>query len=318
MIWIDENFITEHVSFNELIQELKLAFRENKIQSPSKQVYNYSGSKNAEKNTFLFMPSWDNKTFFGTKLVTITSSNKKKQLPYIQGIYVLFDAKNGSPLIGMDAKVMTNIRTAATSALAASFLITEKASSLLIIGNGNLSPYFIKAHNSVRRYKKNYLWGRNKASSEIIKKQLAKESIEVAIVDDFKEVSPIVDVISCLTSAKAPILTQAYLGRGQHIDLVGSFSPEMHEVTTEVIKNSSVYSDNLNTTPLHAGELVKAISENVLSLKTIQGDLVSLCKTDHSKRKNDLENTLFKSTGMAFQDLVIAQLIFKKHEQTRK
>ena len=318
MDWIQQEFIEEHVDFSELMTELKLAFRRNTIQSPPKSSYNYTGAKEAKKNTFLFMPAWDNKNVFGTKLITATSNNPILGLPYIQGMYILFDAKNGKPLIGMDAKVMTNYRTAATSALATSYLAKKKADSILIIGNGSLAPYFIRAHATVRKYSTIYLWGLDKKPSEVIKLKLEKENIEIRIIDDFKHVSNQVDVITCITSAKSPLLKQSNLGLGQHLDLVGSFTPEMHEVSTDVISNCTIYSDNIDTTPHHAGELVKAISEGKLTLDKIEGDLMSLCKDDEFKRKNNVENTLFKSTGMALEDLVIAQLIYKKYnEQTR-
>lgn len=318
MNWVTQDFIEEHLDFTELIGELKKAFRENKIQSPSKSTYSYHGGIEAEKNTFLFMPAWDNTRVFGTKLITATPNNSNTQLPYIQGVYILFNAQNGQPLIGMDAKLMTNYRTAATSALAASYLAKEKTNEILIIGNGSLAPFFIKAHLSVRSYNTIYLWGLREKPSLEIKKLLEKENIKIRVLTDFKKVIKSVDVISCITSAKEPILSRSDLGNGQHIDLAGSFTPEMHEVTTDVIATSTIYTDNLDTTPYHAGELVSAMNQGVLSINSIHGDLVSLCKTEESKRENYLENTLFKSTGMALEDLVTAQLIFKKYEQTRK
>jgi len=318
MEWISENFLKDNINYTELIEALKSAFRKNSIQCPPKSSYTYTGVKQAEDNTFLIMPAWDNQKVFGTKLITATSNNPKLKLPYIQGIYILFNAENGKPIFGIDAKSMTNYRTAASSALAASYLAIKEASSILFIGCGSLAPYFIRAHASVRNYDKMYIWSRSIERSGSLVKEFEEEGISIISIDDYKKVSKDVDVISCITSSKTPIVQQSDLGHGQHLDLAGSFTRDMHEVSTDVILNTTVYTDNLDRTPDHAGELFKAISEGVFSAESIEGDLVHLCKDNTSKRKNNEENTLFKSTGMALEDLVIAQLIYKKHEQTRE
>ena len=314
MHWITEDFIQENIQYPELIEALKIAFRENIIQSPPKQVYDYQGIPGADKNTFLFMPSWDNQSIFGTKLITVTPNNSQTNLPYIQGMYILFDAQNGRPLVAMDAKEITNIRTAATSALAASYLAKKDAQTLLIIGNGSLAPYFIKAHKSVRNYQQVFLWGRRQAPSQIIKNKLEQEGTSIKLTTDYQALATQSDVISCITSAKTPLLSISNLHPGQHVDLAGSFTPDMHEVDTDVILSCSVYTDNLDTTPYHAGELVKAVQQDSFNYEDIAGDLAYLCQDDSFKRKDNQQITLFKSTGMALEDLVIAQLIYQKHK----
>ena len=103
-----------------------------------------------------------------------------------------------------------------------------------------------------------------------------------------------------------------YLSEGQHFDLAGSYTEEMQEVSTDVVAACSVYTDNLNIE--HAGELVNALKENKIKMADIKGDLAFLCKDDALKRKSPEENTLFKCTGMAIEDLVIATLIYKNYK----
>jgi len=139
-----------------------------------------------------------------------------------------------------------------------------------------------------------------------------KHDWDITPLPIYKDLVQEVDVISCITSAEEPLLFQKDLGVGQHLDLAGSFTHDMREVSTDVVENCSVFTDNLDTTPYHAGELVQALSEGSFKVEDIRGDLVYLCRSTSSVRSSDTENTLFKSTGMATEDLVIATLIYDK------
>lgn len=313
MKWISDEFIHEVINYKDLINALELAFRDQKIISPPKTMNNYSGVSDAQENTFLYMPAWDNEKYYGCKLITATPSNSITNDPYVNGIYNLFDAMTGKPLASMDAKLITNIRTAATSALAASKLIREDAKTLLVLGNGVISPFFIEAHQVVHQYEAVYLWGRNfEKSTKVIDKLNSNISAEVIPIKTYKDKLDKVDVISCITSATEPLIHQSDLGKGQHLDLAGSFTHDMHEVSSDVITSSSIYTDNLDTTPYHAGEIVTAVNKGVFKLEDIKGDLSTLCQSSNTSRTSPKETTLFKSTGMALEDLVIAKLIVEK------
>lgn len=315
MNWITEDFIKENINYLELIDALKLAFRENAIQCPPKLSYNYKSAISEEDNTLLFMPAWDNQKYFGVKLITATPNNNKVNIPYLNGLYMLFNAENGLPLITMDAKLITNMRTAATSVLASNFLAKKDASKVLIIGNGSLSPFYIKAYASKPTVKNVYLWGRNfEKSKQVIASLNTSDSLKAEAIEDFSSLIKDMDIISCITSSYKPLIHKEHLSSGQHLDLAGSYTEEMQEVSTEVVAECSIYTDNFNITLEHAGELVKAIKENKIEMSDIIGDLKFLCKNDTSKRKSLEENTLFKCTGMAIEDLVIANLINTKHK----
>ena len=312
MVWISDKEIEKIITYPALIEALDDAFAKQDIVSPPKVVHNYKARLATEVNNFLYMPAWDNDKYFGCKLITATLGNKGSEYPYINGVYNLFDAETGRPLVSMDAKLITNYRTAATSALAASKLIRKDAASLLVLGNGAISPYFIKAHLTVHDYKIVYLWGRDKAKSERVIKDLALEnSVELRALDDYRDLLSEVDVISCITSAQEALIHQSNLGKGQHLDLAGSFTHDMHEVSSDVITSCSIYTDNIDTTPFHAGEIVKAVDLGVFDVNQIKGDLKYLCQSPSTSRISTEENTLFKSTGMALEDFVIAQLIWK-------
>lgn len=313
MNWITNEFIKKSISYEELINELKLGFRKDVIQCPPKLAYDYKNNLSNDSNTLLFMPAWDNQEYFGIKLITATPNNKNQNLPYLNGLYILFNAKNGDTLASMDAKLITNIRTAATSVLASNFLAKVSASSVLIIGNGSLSPFYIEAYLSNPRIKTVYLWGRNFEKSQKVIKSIKKNTlVKVEAIEDFSSEIKDVDIVSCITSTYNPLVTKEHISEGQHFDLAGSYTQDMQEVSSEVVENCSIYTDNFDITLEHSGELVNAMKEKKLTKSDIKGDLKFLCADDFHKRGSENENTLFKCTGMAIEDFVMASLIYKK------
>lgn len=317
MDWISEDFIRENINFPALIRALKLAFLKNNIQSPSKLAYSYKSQLRKDENTMLIMPAWDNKRFFGAKLITATPSNKSTKTPYLNGIYILFDAHNGLPIATMDAKLITNMRTAATSVLASKLLSKSKSSSVLILGNGSLSPFFIEAYACLEHIDIIYLWGRNfEKSKKVISELNFSNSKEITAIETYKDLVASVDIISCITSRNQPLIEIEDISNGHHFDLAGSYTESMQEVSTDIVQNCFVFTDNLNITLEHAGELVKAFSEEKLKKSTVKGDMNYLFQNDSIRRISDNENTMFKSTGMALEDLVIASLIYKKSIKT--
>lgn len=312
MIQIEDSFINDNIDYPSLINALREAFCDQVIECPPKEVYDYKSKKSVIDNTMLIMPAWDNDQYFGVKLIAATPSNVDCDVPYLNGLYLLFDAVTGVPYASMDAKLITHMRTAATSALGASHLAVKGASSVLVIGNGQISPHFIRAYDALPGIKEIYVWGRDYEKSERVVSSLQVVDAKVKALRDFKDKIQDVDIISCITSARSPIVYPHHLRTGQHLDLAGSFTPDMIEVSTDVVALADVYVDNHDVTPHHAGELVQAIEAGSLDASSIVGDLNMLCSDRTSKRRADAKLTLFKSTGMAIEDFVIAKLIMEK------
>ena len=312
MIHIEDIFINDHIDYPVLIDALRQAFSEQAFVCPPKEVYDYKSKMSGIDNTMLIMPAWDNNQYFGVKLITTTPSNKQLDLPYINGLYLLFDAITGVPYASMDAKLITHMRTAATSVLAAGYLAAAGASSVLIIGNGQISPHFIRAYDALPGIQRIYLWGRDFEKSRDVISALQNVEARVEALREYEDVIRKVDIISCITSARSAIVHADQLRAGQHIDLAGSFTPDMIEISTDILAGSDVYVDNHDVTPYHAGEFVQAIKEGLFETDSIVGDLQMLCADSASKRRTDARLTLFKSTGMAIEDFVIAKLIMGK------
>ena len=258
--------------------------------------------------TLLLMPAWQVGRHIGVKIVTVFPENGEKSLPAVMGAYMLLDAKTGTPLALLDGPALTVKRTAAASALAASYLARSDASRLLMVGTGALAPYLILAHATVRPIRDVLIWGRSGAKAERLAKALHRKGLSVAATDDLEGAVRGADVVSCATLAREPLIHGAWLAEGCHLDLVGGFTPEMREADDEAIMRSRVFVDTMDGATVEAGDIVQPLQHGVLSRDDIAGDLFALTRGERAGRRYYNQITLFKSVGTALEDLAAAQL----------
>ncbi|MGH1437659.1 MAG: ornithine cyclodeaminase family protein [Lewinella sp.] len=293
-------------SYPALITVLRNAFTNKKVAVPLRSHHHYG-----EGNTLLMMPSWQDGLDMGVKLVTVTPKNRLKKQPSIQGLMIYLDIITGLPLAIMDAATLTKKRTAAASALASSYLSQESSSSLLQIGTGALAPELIRAHCSVRPIREVYIWGRDPRKADELAGSMIINNVQINSVENLDEIAPYCDIISCATMAQEPILKRHHLRAGHHLDLVGSYKPDMREVDDEVIKESSVFVDTLDGATQESGDLLQPLKRGVIDLQDIKGELWELCTGQIQGRRSGAEITLFKSVGYALEDLVAARFYFE-------
>ncbi|MEM1123885.1 MAG: ornithine cyclodeaminase family protein [Bacteroidota bacterium] len=297
------------LSHNKLVVALRQAFQED-FTVPTRHHHNYANPSASDNSTLLLMPAWQIGGYLGVKMVTVTPQNGQRNLPAVQGVYILSDAKTGTPLAYMDAKVLTTLRTAATSALAASFLSKTNSQSLLMIGTGAMAPALIKAHATVRPIDKVFVWGRNFEKAIAIQQQFVDTKYAVRAVETIEEIVAEVDIISCATFSKKPLLRGKWLTEGQHIDLVGSYQPDCREADDEVMQRVTLFIDTEAATK-ESGDLVIPLQTGVIRSTDIKGDLTALCKQEVNGRVATQEITCFKSVGYALEDLVAAKLAYE-------
>lgn len=265
-----------------------------------------------EAATLLLMPAWQVGRHIGVKLVTVFPSNGERGLPAVMGIYLLSDAMTGQPLALIDGPMLTLRRTAAASALAASYLARPDAGRLLMVGTGALAPHLIAAHAAVRPIRAVTLWGRDPAKARALAERLSRPELPVSAAEDLEEAVAKADVISCATLSKEPLVRGQWLRPGQHLDLVGAFTPAMREADDEAVRRSRVFVDSLEGATREGGDIVQPLQSGALTLEAIQGDLFRLCRGEGPGRRGEEEITLFKSVGHALEDLVAAQLAAEK------
>lgn len=314
IVFIDDNFINSNTNFNELISAINNAFSDSDVEVPMRHHHDFPNPKENKDSTLLLMPAWNPGKNAGVKIVTVSPNNGKYNLPSIQGTYIYLDAHKGSVKAILEAKELTVKRTASASALASSFLSNLKSSSLLMIGTGALSSNLILAHASVRPIKKVFIWGRDFAKAQSICHKLANENFEITAVKTIEEKISEVDIISCATLSKEPLVLGKYLKNGQHIDLVGAYKKDMRESDDEAIEKSSIFVDTYQGGLKESGDIVIPLQNGIISNEDIKADLFELCSDTKQGRQDENEITLFKSVGHALEDLAAASYYYKKYK----
>lgn len=307
MDWIPADKLIELLDFNELIPALKNGFAQ-QIHAPERIHFNWQ----EQNGTLLLMPAWQENKFAGVKLVTIFPNNPTAGIPSIQGMYILFDQVSGIPLVTMDAKMLTNLRTAATSGLASGYLSRIESKCMLMLGAGSLAPWLIRAHCHARPIEKVWIWSRNYQNADSLAKVLRTEGYNTSPVEAIHDKIQEADIVSAATYSTIPLIQGAVLRPGQHLDLVGAFMPQMRETDTTAILRGSVFVDNYESALEEAGDLVIPISENLFDKSAIKSSLFELCKGIKQGRSSEDEITVFKSVGHAMEDLVAAGLAYNK------
>jgi ornithine cyclodeaminase len=308
--------IARALTYEALIDALDAAFRAD-ITAPAK-VAHMIPQPSGGKATLLLMPAWTNsrsnagERFVGCKLVSVYPDNAKVGKPSVYGNYILMSGDTGETLAVIDGTVLTAWRTAATSALAARYLAREDAEHLVMIGAGALSPHLVRAHRAVRPIVRVTLWNRTRSRAIGTAFALTAAGIETAIADDLEAAVREADIVSCATLSPAPLIRGAWLKKGAHVDLVGAYLPTMREADDAAIRRARVYVDSRASAPKGSGDIAIPLKKKILRQKDIQGDLFELCRGKVKGRRRQDEITLFKSTGLALEDLAAAMLVWRR------
>lgn len=316
LLQISDQFINDNTRYTELIAEIRNAFASSAIEVPARHHHNFTNPEENVNSTLLLMPAWNPGKEAGVKIITVSPNNGNFDLPSIQGTYIYLDAHKGNVKAIIEAKALTAKRTAAASALASSYLSKNNASSMLMIGTGVLSSNLILAHASVREIKNVFVWGRNSTKAQTICEDLTNEKFTITAVKDIEEVISEVDIISCATLSKTPLVIGKYLKAGQHIDLVGAYRTDMRESDDEVINKSEVFVDTYQGLR-ESGDIMIPLQNGILTEKDIKADLFELCSRKKQGRQNDQEITCFKSVGHALEDLSAASYYYKKFKNVQ-
>jgi alanine dehydrogenase len=298
--------IARALTYPALVEALEVAFR-GEIEVPVR--HHHRIAQPAAEATLLIMPAWTEE-FLGCKLVTVFPGNAELGRPSVDGTYLLMSGRTGEPLAVIDGRPLTAWRTAAASALAAKYLARPDAAHLLMIGAGALAPHLVRAHAAVRSIRRISLWNRTRQRAETLAFPLVWDGYEATVGEDLERLVRDADIVCCATLSKAPLIRGEWLKPGAHVDLVGSFRPDMREADDEVLRRARIFVDT-RVALQEAGDLVDPIRRGVISAADIQGDLFDLCRGKIEGRAGAEEITLFKSVGTAIEDFAAAMVLWR-------
>lgn len=298
------------LTYPALVEALREAFRA-EITVPVR--HHHTIPQAGAEATLLLMPAWTSGegSFLGCKIVSVFPDNGKLSKAAVLGSYLLMSGETGEPLAVMDGTVLTRWRTAAASALAASYLSREDSAHLVMVGAGALAPHLMRAHASVRPIKRVTLWNRTRGHAVQAAFALAVGGLEVEVADDLEAAVREADIVSCATLSATPLVCGKWLKKGCHVDLVGGFTPKMREADDDAVKKSRVYVDTRVGALKEAGDITQPLKSGALKKEAVRGDLFELCAGKAKGRASAAQITLFKSVGTALEDLAAAMLVWR-------
>jgi ornithine cyclodeaminase/alanine dehydrogenase-like protein (mu-crystallin family) len=292
-MFLDEGAVRSHLRMEELIPAMAGALRDlsaGKVEQPMRLVLPVE----EHKGFFAVMPACGGA--LGAKLVTFYPNNT--DVPTHHAMILLFRPETGEPLVTMDGRLITEMRTAAVSAVATDALARADSSVLAILGSGVQARSHLEAMRMVRKFREVRVWSpRN--SKEFCQRHglLAAASAEEAIRG--------ADVIVVATAATTPVLMGEWLSPGAHINAVGATRPTWRELDDEVLRKARIYVESREAATTESGDVIAA--------GQVFAEIGEVLAGTKSGRESNEEITLFKSVGVAMEDIAAASLVYEKH-----
>jgi alanine dehydrogenase len=249
----------------------------------------------------------------GMKVVTYFQNNPKQNLPSILATIMLFSTETGKMIAVMDGGYITAIRTACASAMATKVLSNPTASVLGVLGAGVQARAHIRALSRVRNLHSIKIYSPSGTSATKIKQELESEiGVAIEVAKSAEETVRGSDLIVTATTAKEPIVTAKWLQPGAHINAVGSHRPDSRELDGTTLARSNVFVDSRDAIMAECGDVLLALKEKSITPDHVQTEIGEVLAETKSGRRRTDEITLYKSVGVAIQDVATADLVYHK------
>jgi ornithine cyclodeaminase/alanine dehydrogenase-like protein (mu-crystallin family) len=250
---------------------------------------------------------------FGVKLVSLIPRNKPPQYSSHLGLVLLFEAEHGQPVALLDAAEITAIRTAAASGLATRLLAREDAGDLALLGAGEQARSHLEAMLSVRSLRRIRVWARDQDKAKLFAEaEGARHKVAIETSQNVREAVAGADIICTTTKSREPILQGDWLAPGVHLNLVGSSIAAAAEIDTPAVVKSRFFVDCRNSTVNEGGEYLRALKAGAITAEHILGEIGEVANGTKAGRRSPLDVTLYKSLGIAPQDLASAHYVLAK------
>jgi ornithine cyclodeaminase/alanine dehydrogenase-like protein (mu-crystallin family) len=297
-----------------LMREALIKLAKGEVHQPLRTIVRPAGAA----GVMGLMPSYvgGDDAAYGLKTVCVFPGNPAKGKDAHQGAVMLFSAETGELLALMNASAITAIRTAAVSGVATDLLARENASNLAIIGAGVQARTHLQAMADVRSIKRCRVASRNVEHAKLFVEEMAG-GVPFAIepVETVKDALEGADLIATVTNAKEPVVRREWVAPGAHLNVVGSSTPHAREVDTATIASAALFVDRRESTLNEAGDYLFAMREGAIGPEHIRAELGEILTGEKSGRTSPEEITLFKSLGLAVEDLAAANYLYRKAKE---
>jgi ornithine cyclodeaminase/alanine dehydrogenase-like protein (mu-crystallin family) len=300
MLFLNEEHVRNHLRMEELIPAMEKAlidFSAGKVTQPVRSVI----TVDPPGGFFGMMPA-RTPDGLGIKLVTFYPKNAERGIPTHMATIFLVDPETGAPLAVMDGTLITEMRTAAVSAAATELLAAPDAKILAILGSGVQARSHVEALRLVRQFEEILVWSPTKAHAEQFAKQIGAKAMSA------EEVVRGADVVVTATSSKTPVLRGTWLKAGCHVNAVGACRPDWRELDDEAMANV-VFVDSREAAMKESGDVILSGEKIYAELGEALAGKVPPCAS---------ETTIFKSLGMAVEDVAAAMLVYRSATNKNK
>lgn len=264
----------------------------------------------------LFMPAYlKGLGALGAKIVTVYKDNLVKyDMPTILGTIILLDERTGAPVALMEGGFLTAMRTGGVSGLASKLLARSDAKVHALFGAGGMARAQAWAVDCAQNIEKLILY----SIDPLEKLEAFRESLrdiircEIVLADDPEKAVREADIVTLITSSLEPVINADWIKSGTHINGVGSHAPAMREIDTKTVQMSKVICDLVDACKPEAGDFIIPVAAGEWSWEKVHGSLGDVVTGKISGRENDDEITVFKSVGLAIQDMSTALHVYSK------
>jgi ornithine cyclodeaminase len=308
--WIGGEELRARLPYRKVSEALKRAF-DPSVTAPPRHLHSVgtAGAAPEAEKILALMPSWSEAHgLVGVKLFTYFAGNRQIGLPVIHSIYIAVDANTGVVRAVIDGGMLTNIRTAALSALAATYLARPDSRTLLVVGTGELAPHLALAHAAVQPFDRILVWGRRHDAARESARSLREQGLPAEPTESIEVGLSSADVVVAATSSTSPLIKRQHVRAGTHVSLLGGFRPQMREADDELVASSRIVLETIDGVSSTAGDIVGPLKSGAIQRSQLTTELRDLVSGRQPPRQTAEEITLFKSVGDAREDLCAASL----------
>ena len=254
---------------------------------------------------------------YGLKAICVVPDNPTRGLDAHQGAVVLFDGETGEIRAILNASAVTAIRTAAVSAVATRLLAREDARELAVLGAGVQARSHLEAMQLVREFERARIWSRTfEHARRLAEEAQPRTPFPLEPVASAEAAVRGADVVVTATSSPEPIVARTWLTGGAHVNAVGASVPTARELDTATIAAASLFVDRRESALNEAGEVLVALREGAITPDHIRAELGELVAGGRAARRSPEELTVFKSLGLAVEDLAAAEHVLRRARET--
>jgi alanine dehydrogenase len=314
---LTEEHVKSLLPMSELIVAMESAvarFSAREVLQPVRTVL----SVGPTKAYFGLMPAYiEQPSRLGAKLVTVFNDNHRRGLPSHLATIVLLDPDTGALLALMDGRYITEARTAAVSAVSARHLARPDAGTLAIIGSGVQARSHLEAYAEVRQLVDVRVWSPNPRSRDrFVADMSGHVSARITNCASAQQAVEGADLVVLATSSPTPVVEDTWIAGGAHVVSVGACRPDQREMAPDLVSRARLFVDSRAAAMVESGDVVLGMREQRFGESHVAGELGEVVLGRIAGRQASDEVTIFKSLGMAVEDVVTADLVFRKAIET--